>query len=310
MKSKYDKHDVIKLEGPRNKTACYWPEEIRFELPFPVYYDRFLYISKFWYEKWYTPTQFHDHFELCYVCEGEGWFILEGMMFPVKKGDIFVTKPGEIHCGGAVVNAPFLVYAVGFRFEQMAELEKEYYKLSIQRISNDSDEVVRPFLDNIMNEIEADSAYAHLMVRSYMSAMLTIIFRIYERHHGLTKEKTKSLTPEMMHVLNLVHMDMNFMGKIDKIAKRVNMSRSNLDREFKSQMGVALGEYVRGVWVERAKQLLIQSSESITSISEKLHFDSVQAFSMFFKRQLGLSPQAFKRRINVDEMQVSDKLKS
>jgi AraC family L-rhamnose operon regulatory protein RhaS len=290
------KQNVTKFEAPKRKGFSYWHEETRFDLPFPDTYDNFLYITKFWNEKWYIPNQYHDHFEVCYVCEGYGWFMLEGMLQPVKKGDIFITKPGEIHCGGASIDSTFLVYAVGFRFEQLGELEKGLYKLGIDRISNDADEQVRPYFDQMMAEIETGVPYAHIMVQSCLTAALTLILRIYERQHDLPKMVMNSLTPEIMNVLNLVHSDTNYNGKIDEIAAKIHISRAHLDREFKHQMGVKLGEYLRGVWVERAKQLIRQSHESVTRIAEILQFDTIQAFCVFFKRQSGLSPQEFRKR--------------
>lgn len=303
---KQDKQNVTKFEAPKRKTISYWREETRFDLPFPDTYANFLYITKFWNEKWYVSNQYHDHFELCYVCEGSGWFMLEGMMLPVKKGDIFITKPGEVHCGGASVNASFLVYAVGFRFEQMGELEKSFFKLGIQRIANDPDEAVRLYLDQIMAEIESDASYAHVMVKSCLLAVLTIILRIYERQHDLLKEGTKSLTPEIIKALDVVHSDTNYIGNIDKIANKINISRAHLDREFKRQIGESLGEYLRGVWMERAKQLLRQSDESITRIAEMLQFESLQAFCVFFKRHSKLSPLKFRKSISISHNVLND----
>jgi hypothetical protein len=77
----YEKDKLIKIEMPKHKSIKHLPEETRVDLPFPHLNEQFLYFSKFWDDNWYTPTQFHDHFELCYVCEGRGWFILEGMIF-------------------------------------------------------------------------------------------------------------------------------------------------------------------------------------------------------------------------------------
>jgi AraC family L-rhamnose operon regulatory protein RhaS len=292
----YEKDKLIKIEAPKERSISHWPDETRFDLPFPDQNEQFLYCAKFWNNNWYTPAQFHDHFELCYVCEGHGWFILEGMIFPVEKGDIFITKPGEVHCGGAGANSGFLAYAVGFRFERMGEMEKGFYRLGIKRICRDELDAVGALFDRILAELEANQSYAHIMVQSYLLTALTMILRYYENQEVHTTQRSH-LTAGIMEALSHIHSDRNYSGKVDELAKKISMSRVHLDREFKVQMGVSIGEYIRGVWVERAKQLLRQTEEPLSQIAEKMQMDSPQAFCMFFKRQTGLSPKQFRNRI-------------
>lgn len=300
LRVKYEPDEVASFLAPKQKLLSYRPEEIRIEVPFPQEYDSFLYISKFWNEKWITPAQYHDHFELCYVIGGSGWFMLEGDIVQVTRGDIFITKPNEVHSGGAAGNSEFMAYALGFRFDQMRSLEQAFYQLGAQRITRDDQGIVMPYLDRMLGEIERAEPYAHVLVRAELMAMLVWILRLYQSKQ-MIPQTVKPLSPEIIKLLNLVHTPHNYMGEVDQLAQLVNMSRATLDREFKKQMGQPLGDYIRGIWLERGKQLLRESSESITQIAETLQFDSVQAFCLFFKRQTGLSPQRF-RKLIVEEI--------
>lgn len=296
----YDKDKAIPFKAPRRQAIRYDPEEIRIELPFPDTYEQFLYISKFWYEKWYTPTQYHDFFELCYVCEGNGWFILEGVMYPVKAGDLFLTKPGELHCGGGSVDSMFLVYAVAFRLDPTDELANGLYKLGLSRIVSDGAGELRSYFDRLLAEIEMTAPYGHVIARSCLSVILAVLLRLYKEQKGGHNEGNP-LGPVMLHALQLIHSDTNYIGRIEQLAREVGWSRPQLDKTFKRHMDATTGDYVRGVWLERAKHLLRQSDEPVTGIAEQLQFESPQTFCMFFKRHVGLSPQQFRSRTEYEK---------
>ncbi|UVI29672.1 AraC family transcriptional regulator [Paenibacillus spongiae] len=293
MEPTYEKKNAVWLKAPERKTVLHWPEEMRFELPFFGKDDSLLYFSKFWYEKWYTPTQYHDYFEMCYVCEGNGWFILEGIRFPVRAGDIFVTKPGEIHCGGSSDGTAFRVYALAFRFEQFTDLEQGFYKLNVGRICNDHSRSIRQTLDRLFDELIADAPYAHHQVRNLLGVVLVEVLRLYQSQTTDSQGKNR-LSPIVLQALGHVHTSEPHIDRTANLARRIGVSRSHLDREFKRQMGVALGEYMRGVWLERAKRALRETDRTVTEIAEQLQFESLQAFCVFFKRHTGVSPHRYR----------------
>lgn len=298
MDSRYDKETAIRMGSPRERLVGHWAEETRFNLPFADTYDSFLYISKCWQESWFTPKQFHDHFEFCYVAAGSGWFILEGVLFPASAGDIFVTKPGEIHCGGSSEGEPFLLYAIGFRFERLEALEKAYYKLGIRRIVRDGDGRLRAYFERMLEEIEGGQAYADSMVCSCLMALLGETIRLYETLQDRERSADNKLSPFLLDVLDRIHSgEYDASGSTRELARTANLSRVHLDREFKKQMGITLGGYIRGVRLERAKMSLRQSEEPIARIAERLRFDSPQSFSRFFRRFAGLSPQEYRSRL-------------
>ena len=291
--SLFDKNKAIPMRAPRMTANLSNAEEIRVELPFPGAYEDFLYLSKFWYEKWYTPTQYHDHFELCYVCEGEGWFILEGMLYPVRPGDLFLTKPGEVHCGGSNVGSSFLVYAVGFRLDPTESLANGLYKMGLPRVVRDAAGGIRQHFDRMLDEIERPAPYGAEIVRGSLTLVLALLLRLYGEQRGGRGEE-HPLGSVMIQALERIHSGANYTANIDRLAREVGLSRAQLDKQFKRHMGVPAGEYARNVRLERAKRLLRLSREPIAEIAERLEFDSPQSFSVFFKRHAGMSPQQYR----------------
>ena len=76
---------------------------------------------------------------------------------------------------------------------------------------------------------------------------------------------------------------------IDELAASLYTSRSRLCAVFKSETGESLGNYMRRRRMERAQDLLADSSLSIAQIAKLLGFPQQAAFAQAFKAANGCS---------------------
>jgi len=81
---------------------------------------------------------------------------------------------------------------------------------------------------------------------------------------------------------------------LDEIASRFFMSRANLIRVFKRYKGVTPYQYLLDKKLEIARALLLTTSMSVKSISDKLCFSDEHYFSHLFTQKVGLSPLKYK----------------
>ena len=66
-------------------------------------------------------------------------------------------------------------------------------------------------------------------------------------------------------------------------------------RVFRQHCGVTLGEYVRKLRVDFAARQLISTDEPLTGIAFAAGFSDQSHFTRTFKRQTGMTPDAFRR---------------
>ena len=83
---------------------------------------------------------------------------------------------------------------------------------------------------------------------------------------------------------------------IDEIARRLYVSRSKLCAVFKQQTGESVGAFARRRRVERACDLLAESSLSLAEIAQRLGYPRQSAFTQAFKRETGLAPSAWREQ--------------
>jgi two-component system response regulator YesN len=79
-----------------------------------------------------------------------------------------------------------------------------------------------------------------------------------------------------------------------EIAKASHLSVSRLAHLFKEQMGITLIDYVTGVRIEQAKELLLGTDQSCTEICFQVGYSNQSYFTRTFKSVVGLTPRQFR----------------
>jgi AraC-like DNA-binding protein len=79
------------------------------------------------------------------------------------------------------------------------------------------------------------------------------------------------------------------------IAAISGLSRFHFTRAFKDSTGIAPGQYLKQMRIERACDLLAQTELSIGDVAKHAGYDAPQAFSRLFRQAIGTSPREFRQ---------------
>lgn len=82
---------------------------------------------------------------------------------------------------------------------------------------------------------------------------------------------------------------------VRQIAEHMNISESQLRRRFQKVSHQTPLEYLLGIRISHAKELLLYSQKSISEIADACGFSSYYYFCRVFKRQTGITPSAFRK---------------
>ena len=86
---------------------------------------------------------------------------------------------------------------------------------------------------------------------------------------------------------------------VDEIAVYCHLGKKQLTRIFLCEEGCTVAEYVRRARCRHIEKLLADPSQTLSEVSEAMHFCNEYYFNTFFKRYAGMTPGAYRRSVLV-----------
>ena len=127
------------------------------------------------------------------------------------------------------------------------------------------------------------------------SELISIVNEIFLKMHNHVKSRSTplGLEAEMKDFLN-TQITSDF--RIEQLCRHISRSESQTIRIFKKAYGITPYNYVLGKKLGLAKRLLEDTNLSIKEISDKLCFADEYYFSNLFKRKVGVTPSAYRKK--------------
>ena len=118
--------------------------------------------------------------------------------------------------------------------------------------------------------------------------------RVSEAVRSSALSELKRLIDAMRQYADAHYTDPEF--SLATLSRHVAMSPNYVSSLFKRECGVGLHEYVVGLRIGRARQLLTQTDTAIGRIGEMVGYPNPDYFSVNFKKTTGFSPTEYRRR--------------
>jgi AraC family transcriptional regulator len=136
-----------------------------------------------------------------------------------------------------------------------------------------------------------------LYVETMVKALAVHLLKHYSIHDSHIRQKGGGLSKSALKQVNeyiKTYLEQNL--SLSELANVAHLSASHFSFEFKRLTGLSPYQYVLQCRVERAKQLLIQSQNSIAEIANQVGFANQGHLSHHFKRRYGVTPGTMRRK--------------
>jgi two-component system, response regulator YesN len=145
------------------------------------------------------------------------------------------------------------------------------------------------------NHFSVDILHRELLEIDTLEEMEVWIIHFFESSLVVAEEvKELSKRTEVLDAIHYVTLHLNRRITLDEVAEHLFMNPSYFSRLFRKETGVTFIEYVNRMKVERAKELLDQTSLPVAKIGEALGYDNHSYFIKMFRSQAGVTPQEYR----------------
>ncbi len=253
-------------------------------------------------EDWHS----HRAFELVFVIEGAtAWEFQDDATKEVTGGHFIVVPPGVVHRAVRSIRKPSSICGVFINPEcRQCGKNTTFTKQDIYFINSvlsKSASAVAPFGRELMAHLnrmvvaklgfERDEknplAKANLRTLACSVIMEAICCLVATPPGEPTAVITAAKNYLRQHVQNPIQMP--------DLIKHMGFSRSYLFSIFKMETGMTPNDYYVRIRIERAQELLIESTASVTAIAMDTGFSSSQYFSSVFRKITGQTPLEFRQ---------------
>lgn len=124
------------------------------------------------------------------------------------------------------------------------------------------------------------------------------------------QEESKSFQPEagtkkqakVQPAIDYIKANLDKSFQSSQLAARMGYTETYFSTLFKECTGYSPSKYINILKVEKAKEMILYTTDSITQIASQLGFDSVHYFSKVFKQITGMSPSSYIDRSKINMM--------
>ncbi len=153
-------------------------------------------------------------------------------------------------------------------------------------------EKIMKIFEKISEEQKKNDEFSQELIKGHLTELFSVILRSGADREGGAYEKANIVIYDAMQYISA-----HFAEEITlkDVATRCAMSECSFSRTFKNVSGFGFKEYLASVRLQKAEQLLINTSLSVSEIAYACGFNDSNYFSSFFSKAKGVSPLKFRK---------------
>jgi AraC-like DNA-binding protein len=245
----------------------------------------------------------NNHVEIYIYVSGNHNYIVENNLYELKRGDIIVINPREVHKALPLSEAVYERFYFlidcnafdGMNFDPLARILKRPPHIG-NLIS--FDDKTRQRIVDILYEISncfCDGRNDQLQAFGYFIQILDEIDRYLENDYPSSGDITQ--TPELLKkILIYVAMHTKEIQTISEISNALDITPQYLSSYFSKQVGTPLKTYIQAKKIALAKNFLDKGAD-VTWTCYECGFNDCSYFIKIFKKYVTKTPMEYKKEM-------------
>lgn len=275
------------MEGRREDRA-----QVMLEEDFEAHHNR---------DPYFRTIEFHAHdfLELYLFLDGSVTYYIEDQVYDLCPGDLLIIPPGRMH-RPVIANerAAYERMVLWVELDYIARIDSAAGELQAAlrgigangyRVPLRGDDLI--FAASLFRRIvkmERGGVFASSAIRLYLKDA----FEAY----SLVEKEARGETAVIPQVIRYLTEHFREPLRLDDLAARFFISKSYLNRHFKSYTNATVYAYLMALRITHARRMLREGATAAEA-GRECGFSDYSTFYKAFKAQTGITPQEFKARV-------------
>jgi AraC-like DNA-binding protein len=235
----------------------------------------------------------HDSYEIYLFLDGKADYLVEGNKYRLRKGDVMLMRRGELHINSIRSDATYKRSYINF---DITSLLTETGNLSLldmfdkRPLGEFNHYKAKDFPENHWQE------YLHAICNAsskeeklcYLLPLLNELSKSFLQLQTIPEHREKN---QVMDICKYINADLAGELSLEQLSARFYLSKTHLNRLFKTNVGTTAGQYIRLKRLFKAKELLSQGV-SPTEACNLCGFHDYTTFYRAFKQEFSCSPKS------------------
>ena len=246
----------------------------------------------------------HDFYHLMLFTQGEGGHSIDFQHFLIKPYHFYFMAPGQVHSWNFEGDINGYVINFSADFFKSFLLNDEYLEQFIFLGGNvnfsviDLPEEIRAVVTQRIDRAILEASVVHPFRLDSLRIMLLDLFILLAK---LNKAIERPTMPEnqaratLKKFEKLIEKKYQTMRLPKQYAEQLFISPGYLNSICQDVLGTSAGDMIRNRIILEAKRMLINLRLTVSEIAYHLNFTDNSHFCKFFKNQVGISPNSFRK---------------
>lgn len=230
-------------------------------------------------------------YQLIYICDGQCVVTLEGSVHIAYPGDCIIYRPGEIQDYLYTKKIRTHTYWIHFTGDVCKKMIEMFSLQNVYIVNAQHNSEIKHMISKVCQYYNLEIPNRELICSGLMQSILALLSNEVHKEIHHTKEKNKDKISEL---ISRIKMTPNLNFTVSECAEFCHMSKPHFARVFKRTTGMPPVQFILGIRIERAKELLDFTNMPVTEIAEASGFYDQNYFARTFKKITGVSPTQYR----------------
>ena len=245
----------------------------------------------------------HNFYSIMWITKGKSKQHIDFKSYSISENTLFFISPGQLHLFEEWENIEgFVILFTEPFFLQIFQNKNILFELSyldnlyenpFLQLAKEDKIIIQPIVDLLHQEcssiepsIETIQAFLLVLLRRIQKLFSVINHQNNNKRQIVVFKQFKKMV-ELNFAKNL---------SVSDYASQLNISTHQLNIFVKATSGKTTTDIIKERIILEAQQLLHFSELTVGQIADELGFEDSSYFARYFKKQIGLSPQDFRKK--------------